>query len=98
MILTVLSALGYPIVIQFKRGGWRKFVCAAPAAGVFLLDIIANYTELTWVWGLPLKNEYSISRRVKRMTKGEHGETLAQVQTAKAIQVFLDACEPDGKH
>lgn len=98
MVLTLLSALGYPIVIQFKRGGWREYLLAIPAFIVFCLDILANYTECAWVWGWPLKKEYSISRRIKRMVTGEHGETPAQVQTAKAIQIFLDACEPDGKH
>lgn len=98
MILTLLVALLYPLVIQFKRGGWRKAVCAIPALVVFVLDIIANYTELSWVWGKPLPREYSISRRVRRMALGLHGETVAQVQLARAVQTFLDSAEQDGKH
>ena len=98
MILSAASALLYPLVIQFKRGGWRRWACAIPACIVFVLDIVANYTELAWALGWPLKGEYSISRRVRRMALGQNGETPAQIALAKAVQVYLDAFEQDGKH
>lgn len=98
MIVTAATALLYPLVIQFKRGGWRRWVCAVPAYFVFVLDLVANYTELAWALGWPLKGEYTISRRIRRTAQGLHGETPAQVRLAKAVQVYLDAFEADGKH
>lgn len=97
MILTTLSALGYPAVIQFKRGGWRKWVCAIPACVVFVLDIVANYTELAWALGWPREKEYSISRRVRRMIADEN-ELPPRRELARMVQVYLDAFEKDGKH
>jgi hypothetical protein len=96
MILTATTALGYAVVIQYKRDGlWR--LLSAPGLLVLLLNVIANYVELAFVFGWPRPGEYTISRRMKRM-QNDPDEIPARRELARMVQVFLDACEPDGKH
>lgn len=94
MILTVLVALTYPVVIQYKRGGlWN--ILYPLAFIVLLLDIIASYTEWSIVFGAPNKGDHTITQRISSM----HEDVLpARRQLAHLIQVYLDACEPDGEH
>ncbi len=94
MILTAFTAIAYPTCIQFKRGG--LFWLLAPfAALVWLIDVLANYTELAIVFGWPEAGDHTISARVRRMRTSplESRRALAEL-----LQVYLDACEPDGKH
>ena len=97
MILSAVTALGYSVVIQFKRGGlWR--LLAIPGALVLALNVIANFTELTLSFGRPKKwGDWTISARVRRM-QFDQSESPSRRELARLVQVFLDACEPDGKH
>lgn len=94
MILTAITAFTYPVVIQFKRGGlW--YVLAPAAALVWLIDVLASYIEWSVVFGWPAKGDHTITARVRRM----HADPLPSRQNlAQLVQVYLDACEPDGKH
>ena len=94
MILTTFTALTYPIVIQYKRGRWWSLL-APLAAFVLFVDIIANYLEWSIVFGWPQRSDHTITARTKSMLddKLESRRKLAQL-----IQIYLDACEPDGKH
>lgn len=96
MIFTAATAVGYAVVIQFKRGG--LYYALIPFTGlVLVLNVIANYVELSLIFGRPRKGEYTISRRVKRMAN-DPDEVPARRELARMVQVFLDAAEPDGKH
>lgn len=95
MVLTTATAFLYPRVIQYKRGGWRKWVLSIPACITLVLDIIANHTELAWIFGWPEKGDYTITRRIRRML---NDPIPARAALARGVQVYLDACEPDGKH
>lgn len=95
-MLTAFVVAGYPIVIQFKKGKlWR--ILAIPGLFVLLANIIANYTELALVFGWPEKGSWTISSRVRRMQK-DPKLPESKRELARMVQVFLDACEPDGKH
>ena len=95
MVLTLTTALLYPIAIQFKRGGlWN---CVLPVTAITAaLDVAANYTEVAFVFGFPEKGDYTITRRFRRM---EESDPLpARRDFAKMVNTFLHACEPDGEH
>ena len=95
MILTTTAALGYPLVIKFKHGGWRRWVCAIPACIVFLIDILANYTELallTWDW--PRKGEYTFSTRLARL----QFDTGWRGRIAKLAIAYTNHFDHAGRH
>lgn len=94
MILTTATAFLYPAAIQFKRGGWWLAVTPITLV-VVVLDVLANYTELSLVFGWPEDKDYTITRRIRRM---KADEIPARRELAQLVQVYLDACEPDGKH
>lgn len=94
MILTAITALAYPIAIQYKRGGlWR--ILAPISLLVWLIDILANYTEMSIVFDWPEKGDHTITSRVRRM---QSSPLQARKDLASILQIYLDACEPDGKH
>lgn len=62
---------------------------------VVVLDVLANYTELSFIFGWPREGEYTITRRIRRM---HFDEVPARRKLAELVQVYLDAAEPDGKH
>lgn len=94
MILTALTAIAYPLAIQYKRGGlWT--ILAPFAALVLIVDVLASYTEWSLVFGAPKKGDHTITQRVESM----HVDELeSRRNLAKLVQIYLDACEPDGKH
>lgn len=97
MILTAFCAAAYPHVIQYKAGGLKRWIWTLPALFVAFVDVVANYTELANVWGWPRPGEFTISKRVKRMTS-DPDEKPARRELARFLQIYLDAGEPDGQH
>lgn len=94
MILTTITALAYPLAIQYKRGGlWR--VLAPFGLLVWLIDVLANYTEMALVFDWPHKGDHTITARVRRMRTSP---LKSRRELAALLQVYLDACEPDGVH
>ena len=94
MILTTITALAYPLAIQYKRGGfWR--VLAPFGLLVWLIDVLANYTEMALVFDWPEKGDHTITARVRRM---HYSPLNSRRELAALLQIYLDACEPDGKH
>lgn len=94
MILSAIVAFTYPTAIQVKRGG--IWYCLLPLTLiVWALDVVANYTEWALIFGWPKKGDYTITARIKSMHTDEFE---SRRNLAKAIQVYLDACEPDGEH
>ena len=96
MILTAITGATYPVVIQFKRGGFW-LVLAPLALAVWLIDVFANYIELPLVFGWPKRGDCTITARIKTM-QSDPEELPSRRELARLIQVYLDACEPDGKH
>lgn len=95
MVLTVITALLYPFAIQYKRGGLWNLLIPITALTA-LLDVIANYTEMSLVFGKPVYKDYTITRRFRRM---EESDPLpARREFAKMVNIFLHACEFDGRH
>lgn len=94
-MLTAITAFGYPIVIQYKRGGFW-WVLAIPGVLVWLIDVIANYTEWAIVFGWPAKGDHTITNRLKTMLVSDPFESRRAF--ALGVLTVLDACEPDGKH
>jgi len=61
--MSLLLFLLYPIAIQFERGGaWRLLLPVILLA--LVIDILANYTELALVFGLPRRGEWTFSQRL----------------------------------
>lgn len=94
MILTAITAFTYPVVIQYKRGG--AWLALAPLALLVLaVDVLASYIEWTVVFGWPKRGDHTITQRIQTM----HDDPMASRQNlARLVQVYLDACEPDGRH
>jgi len=94
-MLTLLTLLGYYAVIPYKRGGLWK-ILAIPAFFVAVLDIIANYTEWSWIFGYPPKGCTTISKRLDWM---EVNDPLpSRREFAHIVNVLLNAGEDDGHH
>lgn len=95
MILGLATAISYSYVIKYKRGGWYN--CLLPlVAVVATVDVIANYTEWYWIFGKPPKGCTTISKRLDWMVVNAPHQS--QREFARLLNVFLDACEDDGKH
>lgn len=95
MILSAVCLFTYPYVIQYKRGGWHR-AWAPVALAVWLLDVIANYTEWAIIFGWPRKGDYTISNRLDWMEQNDPFESRREL--ARMINVYLNACEHDGVH
>lgn len=95
MIVTAATAILYPFAIQYKRGGlWMLLTPLTLVTAV--LDVIANYTEIAFVFGKPVEKDYTITRRFRRM---EESDPLpSRREFAKLVNTFLHACEFDGRH
>lgn len=96
MILTITTAVLYPIAITYKKGGLfapLKVLALLTA----LIDIAANYTEVALVFGWPKPGQITITKRLKAMVN-DFDEYPSRRQFAGMVLIFLDACEPDGKH
>lgn len=95
MILTAITAALYPFAIQYKRKGlWRILTPLTFLTAI--LDVVANYTEVAFVFGKPVGKDYTITRRFRRM---EESDPLpSRREFAKIVNTFLHACEPDGRH
>ena len=96
MPLTLLLLVLYPAIIKYKRGHWYNLI-GVPAACAYAVNIVANYTEWWWVFGRPGPGQYTVSKRLRFMQDNPN-EPEARRRFAAAVQVFLDACEDDGKH
>lgn len=96
MIFTAATAVSYGIAIQFKRGGIYRALIPFTVI-VLVLNVLANFIELPLIFGRPRRGEWTISSRVKRMIS-DPTEVPSRRKLARLVQVFLDACEPDGKH
>ena len=94
MILTTATAFLYPLAIQVKRKGLWLLLLPLTAF-VWALDVLANCTELALIFGWPQDKDYTITRRIRRM---HADESPARRELAQLVQVYLDACEPDGRH
>lgn len=94
MILTGIVALLYPLVIQYKKGGLLSLLKGF-ALLVLLLDIVACYTEWWLVFGKPPKGVHTITAYINYLKTSDQE---AKRKLAEGVQIFLDACEPDGKH
>ena len=97
MLLTVATILLYAPAIQYKRKDWRFIPSLILAKVTLLLDVIANYTELAYVFGWPKKGDYTASKRFKRMMQDEN-EPEQRRNLARLVYIYLDGCEKDGKH
>ena len=94
MILSAFVAFTYPVAIQSKRKGpW--LVLLPLTLLVWLVDVVANYTEWAIVFGWPKKGDRTITARLKSMQADPLESRRAWAQL---VQVYLDACEPDGRH
>lgn len=94
MILTAITAITFPVAIQYKQGG-LYWLLAPLALLVWVVDVVANYTELALIFGWPEEGDHTISARVRRMRTSP---IEARRDLAALLQTYLDACEPDGKH
>jgi hypothetical protein len=91
--MSLLLLLLYPIAIQYERGGWWLLV--APVTLVALvIDVIANYTELALIYGWPRRGEWTLSKRLWRLSyfTGWRG------RLAVWMIFYTGRFDPDGFH
>ena len=93
-MLTLLLWLLYPLAIQYQRGG--VWLILAPVAIIaFIVDVLANYTELVLLFGdTPRRGEYTFSNRLFRLQTG----TGWRGDLARYIVRVLNAIAPSGLH
>lgn len=85
-----LAAL-FPIVIQYKRGGW--FLPLTLLAGVLLvIDVALNFTALAlWTLDFPRKGEWTFSQRLARLIR----RTDWRGNIARRIAAYLNLFDPN---
>lgn len=93
-MLTLMLWLLYTPAIQYQRGGfWLLFAPFAIAA--FLVDVLANYTELALLmWDFPRPGEYTFSNRLYRLQSNQDWRGVP----ARYIVRVLNAIAPSGIH
>lgn len=92
--MTLLLWILYPIAIQYERGGWWNLILPITLVAL-VVDIIANYTELSILTlDFPKEGEYTFSQRLVRLNKEEGKRGII----ARYITRILDAIAPSGKH
>ena len=65
--MTLLLALMFPLAIQYQRGGWWRILAPITLIAA-IVDVIANYTELTLLtWDFPQVGERTFSTRCHRL-------------------------------
>lgn len=78
--MSLILLIFAPLALQYERGHTWLFPVAVP---FYLLDVIANYTELAVLfWDWPTKGEYTFSKRLSRLRfypgiRGEICRTVA---------------------
>ena len=93
-MLTLILWIFFPLFIQYKRGGWWS-VLIPFAVVLFVIDVLANYTELIiMTWDRPRRGEYTFSNRLYRLQSkaGGMGEFY------RWIVGMLNAATPGGLH
>ena len=93
-MLTILLWLLYTPAIQYQRGGlWH--ILAPFAILAFVVDVLANYTELALLtWDFPRSGEYTFSNRLYRLQGNEDWRG----KPARYIVRVLNAIAPSGLH
>jgi hypothetical protein len=91
--MSLLLLILYPIAIQYERKGWWYVVLPITFVAA-LINVIANYTELSLIYGLPRKGEYTLSNRLWRLSQlpGWRGNL------ADWMVKYTDRFDPDGFH
>lgn len=92
--MTLLLALLYPLAVQYERGGWWRIVAPVTALAL-LIDVLANYTELSLaMWECPKRGEWTFSIRLERLVReqGWRGDI------ARPVSNILNFIAPSGKH
>ena len=93
--MSLILALGYPLGIQYERGGLWWIVFPFVTVPLWIIDIAANYTELALLTlDFPQKGEYTFSKRLKRL---KYDRTWRGYYCAYVI-VYLNHFAPNGKH
>lgn len=94
-MITILLWILFPIGIQYERGGWWWLLFPFFTIPTYILDVLANYTELALVfWDYPKKGEYTFSKRLERLRKGEERKN----KLASYIANILNDISPRGDH
>ena len=68
-MISIITLLCYPLAIQYEVRNWRWLYPFAVT--IFVLDVIANYTELVVLTqDFPEAGEYTFSKRLERLRNG----------------------------
>ena len=87
-MISLITLLLYPLAIQYEVRGWSiKWFYYF----VGILDVIANYTELALLtWDMPVKGEYTFSKRLRRLQYGN----VWQRFVARIVIPYLNYFQP----
>lgn len=96
-------AILYPIAIQYERGGFWFILVPFVTFPTFLIDIFANATMISIIYGeMPFKyshilnrREYTFSDRLERLVKDESHELY---NVSVMIALWLNKVSPSKKH
>lgn len=91
--MSLLLALLYPIAIQYERGGWWRILLPVTLLAL-AIDVLANWTELAIVFGLPRRGEWTFSKRLRRLSLLPGWRSTA----ARWCIAYTDFFDPDGYH
>jgi hypothetical protein len=65
--LPLLLATGYPLAIQYERGGWWRLLLPVTAV-VAIVDVWLNFTTFAlYLASAPRKREYTFSEHLERL-------------------------------
>jgi hypothetical protein len=104
-MMTLILAILYPIAIQYEREKmplwvqywfgitvfpiWARYICAMFAIFALIIDVIANWTELSIVFlSFPKRREYTFSDRLARLVNETGWRTKLAIPISKALNYF----------
>jgi len=92
-MISILLMLIYPLAIQYERKGLCIILLPLYIIAGFL-SFLANHTEMSLIYGWPRKGEWTLSKRLRRLSylSGWRG-TLAFWMAN-----YTDKFDPDGYH
>lgn len=90
----LLLVIGYPLAIQYERGGLWRFLLPLYAA-VGIASTVINFTWFSLLlWDLPRKGEITTSQRCERLVHN----TDWRGHVARFIARYTNYFDPTGPH
>lgn len=92
--LPLILAVGYPVAIQFERGGWWRLLMPFTAV-IAAIDVWLNFTTSSVALAsVPRRREYTFSQHLERLVHDAGWRGLI----ARAVARYTNVFDPTPPH